>query len=38
VWHKLRSGLSGQGLNPLLGKTAQVLLLYCILLSIGLLI
>lgn len=38
VWQKMRSGLEGQQLNPMLGKTAQVLLLYCILLSIGLLI
>jgi len=37
LWRLLRSGLAGQALNPLLGKTAQQLLRYCLLLSIGLL-
>ena len=38
IWRILRSGLSGQALNPQLGATAQLLLRYCVLLSIGLLL
>jgi len=37
IWSILRSGLSGQALNPQLGNTAQLLLRYCLLLSLGLL-
>ena len=36
LWHTLRAGVSGPALNPILGKTAQHLLLYCVLLSAGL--
>lgn len=35
IWRSLRGGLSGRALNPQLGKTAQVLLVYCLLLAIG---
>lgn len=38
IWSILRSGTSGKALNPQLGATAQLLLRYCILLSIGLLL
>jgi len=38
IWGRLRSGQSGQALNPLLGQTAQLLLRYCVLFTIGLLI
>ena len=36
LWRLLRSGISGTALNPLLGKTAQHLLRYSVLLAIGL--
>lgn len=36
LWSILRSGRSGQELNPILGKTAQLLLWYCILFALGL--
>ncbi len=36
IWRTLRSGLSGQALNPQLGNTAQVLLIYSLLLAVGL--
>jgi 1,4-dihydroxy-2-naphthoate octaprenyltransferase len=36
IWTILRSGQSGRALNPQLGRTAQLLLAYCLLLSIGL--
>jgi 1,4-dihydroxy-2-naphthoate octaprenyltransferase len=38
IWGRLRSGQSGQVLNPLLGQTAQLLLRFCVLFTIGLLI
>lgn len=38
IWGRLRSGQSGQALNPLLGQTAQLLLRFCVLFTIGLLI
>lgn len=38
LWGKLRSGESGPALNPVLGQTAQHLLMYCVLLSAGLVI
>jgi 1,4-dihydroxy-2-naphthoate polyprenyltransferase len=38
IWSILRSGVSGQALNPQLGATAQLLLRYCVLLAIGLLL
>ena len=38
LWNKLRSGVSGPALNPLLGQTARHLLLYCVLFSAGLVI
>jgi 1,4-dihydroxy-2-naphthoate octaprenyltransferase len=37
LWSILRGDLSGQALNPILGKTAQLLLAYCALLAVGLL-
>jgi 1,4-dihydroxy-2-naphthoate octaprenyltransferase len=36
LWGKIRSGLSGPALNPLLGRAAQHLLLYCGLYAVGL--
>jgi 1,4-dihydroxy-2-naphthoate octaprenyltransferase len=36
IWKILRSGQSGRALNPQLGRTAQLLLVYCLLLSMGL--
>jgi 1,4-dihydroxy-2-naphthoate octaprenyltransferase len=38
IWRILRSGLSGQALNPILGQTAQLLLRFCLLFTLGLLI
>ncbi len=38
LWGVLRNGESGAALNPLLGKTAQVLLRYCVLLGAGILL
>lgn len=36
LWSVLRGDLAGLALNPILGKTAQLLLLYCLLLAAGL--
>jgi 1,4-dihydroxy-2-naphthoate octaprenyltransferase len=38
IWRTLRSGEFGRALNPQLGNTAQVLLIYCLLLAVGLVI
>jgi len=38
IWGSLRSGKSGQALNPTLGQTAQLLLWFCLLFTLGLLI
>lgn len=38
IWSRLRSGQSGQALNPVLGQTAQLLLRFCLLFTLGLLI
>jgi 1,4-dihydroxy-2-naphthoate octaprenyltransferase len=36
LWSVLRSGLDGPPLNPILGRTAQMLLWYCVLFAVGL--
>jgi 1,4-dihydroxy-2-naphthoate octaprenyltransferase len=36
LWSILRFGTQGPALNPILGKTAQMLLRYCVLLAAGL--
>jgi 1,4-dihydroxy-2-naphthoate octaprenyltransferase len=38
IWGILRSGKSGKALNPILGQTAQLLLRFCLLFTLGLLI
>ena len=38
LWGILRGELSGQALNPVLGKTAALLLFYCLLFAAGLLL
>jgi 1,4-dihydroxy-2-naphthoate octaprenyltransferase len=38
IWQKLRRGLAGRELNPMLGKAAQHLLFYCLLLAAGILL
>ena len=38
IWQILRSGRSGRELNPQLGRTAQLLLGFCLLLAIGLIL
>lgn len=38
LWGILRSGLAGPALNPILGQTAQQLLFFCVLMTVGLVI
>lgn len=38
IWQQLRRGLAGRELNPMLGKAAQHLLVYCLLLAAGVLL
>ncbi|HKJ26323.1 MAG TPA: 1,4-dihydroxy-2-naphthoate octaprenyltransferase, partial [Anaerolineales bacterium] len=38
LWREIRSDIHGPALNPFLGKTAQHLLIYCVLFAVGLVI